>query len=730
MTFARAFQLSGYCLLFSGFLTLFATGGVGVVLAAGYMLTVGWWVKREIFGARRWLRIRDGGQTPKLVSADGRASRDELSPGLILKTWQQLILVMVILVGFVLDFLLISGFVVATVHLLVFISLLKVFSRKSERDYLLLYFISFSFLLLASTFAISIVFLALLIVYIFFCILTFILFESKKAYEENRSAHFSLKGYASVALVITTLIVLIAGPVFLVIPRTSLGLFGNKHHARNLSGFSDKVNLGDVGKIIQNNDIVMRVRLDTDVENLPLDFKWRGIALDHYSGKGWSNTGRTGRRIDSRGQGSFLVAQDRRYNEFQVQQAFLLKPFTNILFGAPEMLMIHKTAPPNDHIVEDANGSYRTLLKRGEFLRYTVVSDVMTRNEKLARRMDEGYPDEIRKRYLQLPSLHPSVSRLTNEITRSQNNLVGKALTIESFLKGNYDYSLENLSAVADDPLYDFLFLTKFGHCEYFATAQTVMMRILGIPARIVNGFKIGEFNDWSEYFVVRQLHAHSWAEGYFPGAGWVEFDSTPGSYGDPPIYWLRMVGQLLDAVDIFWTELITFDRLKQVGFFHSVASNLQESWDRVSTLSYRLGDLRGLGSWESLKPWLFSKLIVVIPVFITLGLAWTTYRFRRYFRFLWKQRVLKQEVQDIAPEYYFEMLDVLRRKGFVKKPSETPAEFADRVSADLPSPLLGRITDLYYLNRFGNLPLAPKDLSEIYISLKQLRHLQFISGH
>ena len=643
--------------------------------------------------------------------------------------WLQLMVVMGILVGFVVDFLLISGFVAATVHLLALVSLLKVFGRKGERDYLLLYFISFSFLLLASTFTISIVFLALLIVYIFFSILTFILFESKKAYEENRSAHFSLKGYASVALVITTLIVVIAGPVFVIIPRTSLGLFGNRHYARNLTGFSDKVNLGDVGKIIQNADIVMRVRLDTEVENLPPDLKWRGIALDNYNGRGWSNTGRKSRQIYRSGQGGFLVAQDRRYNEFQVQQSFLLKPFTNILFGAPQMLLIHKSGSRNEHIVQDANGSFRTFLKRGEFLRYTVVSDVMTRREKLARWVKDDYPDEVGERYLQLPPLHPSIARLTTELTRNQDNFVSKVFRIESFLRGNYGYSLANRSAAADDPLYDFLFLTKAGHCEYFATAQAIMMRILGVPTRVVNGFRLGEFNDWNEYFVVRQSHAHSWVEGYFPGSGWVEFDATPGTPGEQPIYWMRLVGQLLDTVDVFWAEVITFDHLKQIGFFRSVALSLQQSWDKVSTLSYRLDDLQGSGLWERLRNWRFPKLIAVIPVFALLGLAWLAYRFRRYFRFLWKQRVLKRKARDIAPEYYCEMLDLLRRRGFVKKPSETPAEFATRVSADLPAPFLDRITDLYYRNRFGNFPLAQRDLSEIYTSLRQLRRFQLTSS-
>ena len=709
MTFSKAFQLSSYCLLFSGFLSLFVTGTVGLVLALAYVLVVAWWARREIWGRNR----------------PHQKPGEPMEPsGLDLTGGQQLLVVIVILACFVVDLSTISGFVPATVHLLVFISLLKIFGRKREREYLQLYLISFSFLLLASTFTMSIVFLVLLIVYIFFAILTFLLFESKKAYEESRSARFSLKGYAQAAALITLLIGLISGPIFVTIPRTSLGLFGSKQQG-HLSGFSDKLNLGDMGKILKNSDIVMRVRVNTKVENLSPELKWRGVALDHYDGKAWSVGKRKRRAVLPDGQGRFLVAQNRRQNEFQVQQTFFLRPFTDVLFGVPQMLMIYRGGIPEGPIVRDDNDSFRLLGRREGLRRYVVVSDIVTRNEKLARRVEAEYPEEMKERYLQLTPIHPAIYSLTSELTRNQDNLVGKVLIIEGFLKNNYKYSLENVSARAEDPLYHFLFDGKAGHCEYFATAQAVMMRIVGVPSRIVNGFRIGEFNHWSEHFVVRQSDAHSWVEGYFPGAEWVEFDATPGGPGERPAYWLSLVGQLLDSVDLFWTEVVTFDRLKQIGFFRAAAFNVQSSWKRVSSLSYRLGSLRWFPWRESLENWKFSKWMVLGGVVMVALLAWIVYRSRRYVRFLWRQRVLKQKPWDIAPEYYSEMLDLLRRKGFVKRPSETPAEFARRVSGYLPGPFLGSITELYYRNRFGNLPLDRRELSQIYTSLKQLRQIR-----
>ena len=705
MTFSKAFQLSSYSLLFSGLISLFVTGGVGPILAVGYLLVVAWKAKREIWG--RNLRP---------LNRKGPVE----SGGLDLTGGQQLILIILILTFFVVDLSAISGFVPATVHLLIFISLLKVFHSKREKDYLLLYFVSFSFLLLASTFTMSIVFLALLIVYVFFAILTFLLFETRRAYRENLSAHFSLKGYAQAAVVITVLISLASGPIFIVIPRFSLGLFGGKQKGQNLSGFSDTLNLGDIGKILQNPEIVMRVRVDTEVENLPPELKWRGIALDHYDGKGWSVGTRSRPLVLPDAQGRFLVARKRRQDEFQVRQTFFPRPFSNVIFGAPQMLMVFRGPHPRENIRRVDNDTFRLDAGREKLRWYTVISDIVTRNEKLARRPQGEYPGEVQERYLQLPRIHPEIQRLTHQLTGNQDNLVGKVLMIEGFLRDNYRYSLENLSSVDEDPLYDFLFVTKAGHCEYFATAQAVMMRVLGVPARIVNGFRRGEFNHWSEYFIVRQSDAHSWVEGYFPGIGWVEFDATPAG-PERPAYGLGLLGQLVDAVDLFWTEVVTFDHFKQIGFFRSTASGIRSNWERVAALSYRLGGLRRFPWREYLRSGQFSIGVALGTAVIAL-LAWLTYRSRRHFHFFWRRRILKQKAWDIAPEYYSEMLDLLRRKGFVKKLSETPAEFARRVSGSLPGSLLGSITELYYRNRFGSFPLDRKDLSQIYASLRELR--------
>jgi len=693
MGFEKAFKLSSYLLLLSGFIALFASEALGPVVTALYILVVvGSWYSRT----------------------------------LDLPNWVQLILFFVFIAFFVFDTLTLSDFVSATVHLLVLVSLVKLFTRHTERDYLILYSVSFGFLLFASAFTISITFVATLVLYIFSSILTFVLFESKKAYEDNRSAHFSLKGYAHVALGITVLIILISIPIFLVVPRVSLGLFElDRRVDVHVSGFSDRVNLGDIGQILVNSEVVMRVKLDTAMENVSPKLKWRGIALDYYDGRSWSNTRVGFHRIfrDSR-YGGILVSRDRRSNEFLVQQDILLEPFSNVIFGAPQMVLLGGDVVSGNFLFTDGNDSIGIYRQGQGPLKYVVYSDLITREEKLAHPLEvTAIPETALQRYLQLPDLDPRVYRLAEEMTEKQDNRLDKALSIEYFLKGTYGYSLDNQSAKADDPLYDFLMETKAGHCEYFATAQAVLMRTIGIPTRVVNGFRLGEFNDFSDYFIVRQSDAHSWVEGYFPTLGWVEFDSTPSiDTMEPRLSFSRSFNHFLDAMDMLWTEIVTFDRVKQVGLFRSLRYNLRDTWTRISNLSLELTEISDLEWLIRFKDWGFSKVIYfVLGLFIVVNL-WAFRRYRRYFRILYRQWFFKQESSRIAPEYYLEMLDLLNRKGFEKRAAETPDEFVKRIRVDFEPLEPAFITQLYYRNRFGNIPIRTSDLSDVYGWLKELR--------
>ncbi len=207
-----------------------------------------------------------------------------------------------------------------------------------------------------------------------------------------------------------------------------------------------------------------------------------------------------------------------------------------------------------------------------------------------------------------------------------------------------------------------------------------MLMRSVGIPCRLVNGFRQGEYNNWSGHFVVRQSDAHSWVEGYFGSAGWIEFDPTPSGSSPSPYLLARISGEWLDALDTFWTELMSFDQMRQITLFHSWGQWLKEQWEEGSGSAGRYTRRRrsltdGFGDLRNSVPLSWFWLLLVVPV----GLV--VYRYRRLVRLFLKKEVLRRSSDQLAPEYYMEMLEILRKKGHVKKQAETPLEFAIRLT-------------------------------------------------
>jgi len=139
------------------------------------------------------------------------------------------------------------------------------------------------------------------------------------------------------------------------------------------------------------------------------------------------------------------------------------------------------------------------------------------------------YPEEILKNYLSLPRTLPEpVRELAREITTGIPNPYDKAKAIESYLRTNYPYDLDvPQPPEGRDVAEYFLFDLKKGYCDYYATTMVVLARSVGIPARFVSGYSPGTYEASTAQYIIRELNAHSWAEIYFPGIGWVEFEPT-----------------------------------------------------------------------------------------------------------------------------------------------------------------------------------------------------------
>ncbi len=198
------------------------------------------------------------------------------------------------------------------------------------------------------------------------------------------------------------------------------------------------------------------------------------------------------------------------------------------------------------------------------------------------RRASGVYPKPVLDVYLQLPSIDPRFKRLAEDVTSSSKNEYDKAANIERYLKTRYAYTLDLTGAPQADPLANFLFVRRAGHCEYFAAAMTVMLRSIGIPSRYVGGFLPGEFNDVGGDYIVRESDAHTWVEVYFPSYGWITFDPTPPGNG-PNTGLFSRLGLDWDWFQFAWSEwIVNYDFTHQI----SLAENLQKSTQVCASLS------------------------------------------------------------------------------------------------------------------------------------------------
>jgi hypothetical protein len=195
-----------------------------------------------------------------------------------------------------------------------------------------------------------------------------------------------------------------------------------------------------------------------------------------------------------------------------------------------------------------------------------------------------AYPQEITEAYLQLPpNLPQKIKQLAERITDGLDNPYAKATAIEHYLRSTYTYSLDKptLPAPNEDFVYHFLFVDQTGYCDHFSTAMVIMLRSVGIPARWVKGFAPGEVTTPSPSIQtirtveVRAKDAHSWAEVYFPSAGWIPFEPTPG-FTDQSLKSLETVVSTIvkePAIHTVW----------QLPNFHSVHDWVLYHWNLLA---------------------------------------------------------------------------------------------------------------------------------------------------
>jgi transglutaminase-like putative cysteine protease len=260
---------------------------------------------------------------------------------------------------------------------------------------------------------------------------------------------------------------------------------------------------------------------------------WRSTVYDLYQGTGWVTSATTSQnyRASSPLISGLLDHYSPLHMDVNLQQPEGKLFWSGILYSTSVPFRADWRLRPESNLFADQTA----LLQADIFtaasgaLSYeaeTYIPQVTTRQLRAA---STEYPAYLRARYLQLPDeLPPRVHQLAQEITSGIDSPYDKAKAIESYLRANYPYDLEIPAPPVDQDVTDnFLFDLRKGYCDYYATAMVVLARASGLPARFVSGYSSGSYDALNAEYIVRELNAHSWAEVYFPGIGWIEFEPT-----------------------------------------------------------------------------------------------------------------------------------------------------------------------------------------------------------
>jgi transglutaminase-like putative cysteine protease len=441
--------------------------------------------------------------------------------------------------------------------------------------------------------------------------------------------------------VMAVVVLLISMVFFFLFPRLGMGFFfAQTRGSQSMVGFSDQIELGQFGKLKSSSQVVMRVQFPDDPGRLQAPVRIRGLSFDRWQGKGWTRLTDPQWELLHRGP-RYLIPTTRRAHprlERVVHGRIYLEPLDSDL----KVLF----APPRTRWVEFLDSQYDSLRGRRKLIRQSVSGDLTYKAPygtslgyavasvepvdaearlKLLSLRQGTTPRWIHDRWAELPAgIDPRIGTLSRRLAGGQATVFGQAAAIERGLREGWTYSLEG-DQDAEAPLMDFLFGNKRGHCEYFATSMALMMRTLGHPARVVNGFYGGEFNGFGGYRMIRQGDAHSWVEVFVPGSGWRTFEPTPPSGQMAPTSsgFLATARRVVDGASMLWyTWVVEYDLERQVAVFRGAARTLRQfgKWLRSdgkrsnSDLGERQikGDWSAVGRWvKMVLPWVFGLALI-----------------------------------------------------------------------------------------------------------------------
>jgi transglutaminase-like putative cysteine protease len=615
----------------------------------------------------------------------------------------------------------------ASIHLLLFTTLVRLYSLCTRRDGIFLAMLSFACMLASAILTVGPGFLMILAIFLTLAFSTLMGLEMTRgavggptaAIDSGTPAARRLQGALGVTSILTAVAALALGVViFFLIPRFTTGYWSALHAERPLmTGFTEDMTLGQIGQIKQSHALVMRVRVESDSARAET-VRWRGIVLTTFDGRHWFTSSHAAEVVTAAPNGSYILpAPAAAAGNPPFRYTIFLQPIgTDALFLAAQPASIsgifggelarNDGTSQRGYVVRDATDSVFRPGASDAALRYNAVSNLPVYPPAVLRQDSTDYPTEILQTYLQRPQLDPRIAPLVAQITAHAASPYDKAVAIASYLREHYSYTLDLREDPGGDPLAFFLFQRHAGHCEYFATAMAVLLRVAGVPSRYITGFLPGEYNDLAGDYIVRASDAHSWVEVYFPGYGWIPFDPTPpGALSSGGF--LDRFSLYVDWLQYTWGEwVVNYDFSHQMILTRALQHGSRD-WRRVG-ITYLQQQRRGMiesmvqviTHLERIRHFLFALLAFLM-------LFWWLVRHPdavagAFLR--WKIRGASGSAgsQGVAALEYRQMLRILERAGWRKSATQTPLEFAAAISSPNVAAPVSALTEMYQSARFG----------------------------
>lgn len=299
--------------------------------------------------------------------------------------------------------------------------------------------------------------------------------------------------------------------------------------------------------------------------------------------------------------------------------------------------------------------------------------------------------------YTQRPEPSPRLTEWINQVTAGSTNQMDFARRIEKYLQRNYTYRIGAPALRRVDALEEFLFEKREGHCERFASALALLLRMKNIPTRIAIGYVPGPHSRFSDWRQIRFKDAHAWTEAWFPEIGWTTFDATPGGGGGDDYGW--GITEFMETLDLVWySQVISFDRQSQRELIASF-----------------------MGAMMSI-PRIVNRNLPIFFLLLAAGFIPWLYRRTRIPLAANKARAASAPSAD---HFYAHLLCLLAKRGFQRNPEQTPDEFLrslrDQNAASIPE--ISEITRFFCDSRYGEQPLSQHEierLSSLLTSIEQ----------